>query len=184
MKKIMLLVVSVILVMALTPALALAGSGHGPNYGETKPTGGGGFSDAVVKSLVVPWAEESGELHVVEDPLVEVESSGATGIVSFWCDSHVGFQYHIAVSGLEPNSSYDVYADGEKEGDGPVNLYLGKLQTDRDGVGSKNGVAQLEPGRYELGVTVEDSDGNVVLEPGFSPFPPPGGPDMAGFAVY
>ncbi len=166
----MLLVVSVILVMALTPALALAGSPDGPNYGKDSPNGGSVFG-GVVKSLVVPWAD--GELHIVDDPLMENNDSGATGTVNFWCDSNVGLQYHIVAEGLEPNSTYTVSATGT------LALDLGKLRTDANGMGSQRGVEQLEAGRYEFAITVEDSDGTTVLKPGLSR----GEPDLISFSV-
>lgn len=167
----MLLVVSVILVMALTPALALAGSPNGPNYGEDSPNGGGVFG-GVVKSLVVPWAD--GGLHIVDDPLMEDNDSGATGTVTFWCDSNVGLQYHIVVSGLDPNSTYTVSATGT------LTLNLGKLRTDAHGMGSARGVEQLEAGRYEFAITVTAADGDVVLQPGLDRN---GAPDLISFSV-
>jgi hypothetical protein len=150
----MLLVVSVILVMALTPALALAGSPDGPNLGEDSPNGGRIFG-GVVKSLVVPWAD--GELHIVDDPLDLHDGSG-TGNVIFWCDSNVGLQYHIVVSGLDPHSSYAVSVTGTVDRD------LGTLHTDAKGMGSVRGVEQLEAGRYELIVEVRDGGGTLVLD--------------------
>ncbi len=155
MKKIVLLVVSVVLLIALTPTLALAGSPNGPNLGKDSPNGGGVFG-GVVKSLVVPWAD--GELHIVDDPLDAHNQSGAEGSVTFWCDSNVGLQYHIVVSGLDPHSSYAVSVTGTVARD------LGKLRTDAHGMGSVRGVEQLEPGRYGLVVEVRDAGGTLVLD--------------------
>jgi len=219
MKKIMLLIAVVVLVMALSPATALAGPPTPPKYGKWNP----------IPELVPPppplppgWTWETlgvekvkplhgvptGEsVRIIKDPLtdpgaVEVPDP-PPGWVSFWCQSNIGFQYHIGANGLDPNSTYTVtssmdilrpaivvdpgppvvYEPGAFEFEpgffvvkiGEVSLDLGTLHTDANGLGSVQGIEKLAPGLYELVVEVIDGDDNPILD---------GELDPQGFMVY
>lgn len=192
------------LILALTMAApALAGPPSPPDYGEEDPTGTGDCPPIEwgVEKCKPPYV--GGEsTHIVTDPL---EPTGvdedAEGWVNFWCSSTVGFQYHIGASGLEPRSTYTVTASGWQvapaaEGDtgwggspafeiypgfwvvlvGPVQLDLGALRTDANGLGSVHGIEGLAPGMYGLNVQVKDGSAVVVLEMPAD--------DQADFLVY
>lgn len=145
------------------------------------------------KCTPAPWAEGVGERHVVTDGLTATAAGGAaTGSVTFWCQSQVGFQYHVAMAGLAPNSTYTVryVTQPEEPGSqvdptGPSGT-LGKVHTDSAGAGSVNGVVRLPAGEYSFAVQALDSNGAVLLEPTIEQWGPDGSlvPDTNGFGVY
>jgi hypothetical protein len=169
----MLLVLGVVLLLALSPAVVLAGPPSPPNFGKYNPQDIPGPPEAWgVEKIIPPRAAPGGSVHIVTDPL---EATGidpdATGWVTFWCQSKIGFHYHIGASGLDPLSEYNVTASGP----GPISLDLGTLHTDANGIGTVRGVEKLPPSLYELVVEVTDAGGNVVLD---------SSADDQGFVVY
>lgn len=207
MKKIILVVAGIILLMALSPAVALAGPPSPPDYGKYNPTDQPGQPPeewGVEKVIPIPSAP-GGVVRIITDLLTGIESD-ATGWVTFWCQSNLGFQYNIGVIGLDELSRYSVEASGGQilivpEGTPgafeleqglwvdfstltPVELDLGTFKTDANGKGGVNGVTKLPSGYvYEVAVVVSDSNGIPVLGPADSP-PPFTGPDTNGFIVY
>jgi hypothetical protein len=177
---------------AIAPtSAALAGT---PNSGNPFPANKGTQAPPWIdKCTPAPWAGGVGERHVVADGLAATSAGGAaTGRVTFWCQSQVGFQYHVAMAGLAPNSvsavRYVTQAEQPGAGvdpSGPSGV-LGKLHTDRSGVGSINGVVRLPAGEYSFAVQVLDSSGAVLLEPALEQWGPDGPfvPDTNGFEVY
>jgi hypothetical protein len=161
-----------------------------PNLGNPLP--GGKCTEAspwIAKCTPAPWA--GGERHVVTDGLSAPDGSVTmTGSVTFWCQSQVGFQYHIAVQGLAPRSSYTVryVTQAEEPGSeidptGPSGV-LGTMHTDAKGTGGLNGTLKLPSGFYSFAVQVVDGTGNVVLQPSLEDW---GGvlvPDTNGFIVF
>lgn len=147
----------------------------------------------VDKCTPAPWAEGVGERHVVTDSLAATTDGGATsGSVTFWCQSQVGFQYHVALAGLAPSSVYTVRyvtqaeAPGaEIDPSGPSGV-LGTVRTDRTGAGSLDGALPLPAGEYSFALQVVDGNGTVLLEPAIEQWGPDGpfAPDTNGFGVY
>jgi hypothetical protein len=207
-KKIMLVVPVIALVIALVPATAvLAGPPSPPNYGTYNPTQQPGQPPeewGVEKVIPIPSAP-GGTVRIITDLLAGIDSD-ATGWVTFWCQSHLGFQYNIGAIGLDALSRYSVEATGGQVMIVPegtpgaveleeglwidpstalaVDLDLGSFKTDANGLGGVNGVSRLPSGWvYEVAVVVSDSDGVPVLGPAESP-PPMSGPDTNGFIVY
>ncbi len=204
----MLVAAGVALLVALIPTVTLAGPPSPPDYGNWNPTGlplppileDWGLEKALPRSA----APGAGEVHIVTDPLVGVGvESDATGWVTFWCQSKIGFQYNIGATGLIRLSKYSVKATNRVQikivqpGEGlapyeiepdlwvdmatltPLSdLDLGVFQTDANGNGGVRGVVKLEAG-YVYDFTVEVSDGTTkVLEPGLMLLPsPPYPPD-------
>ena len=147
---------------------------------------------------VLPSDAPGGQTHIITDPLV---GSDATGWVTFWCQSKIGFQYNIGTyCGLNPLSEYRVRAYGVKiqivSADTPggidthegfwINpttltvlelLELGTFKTDANGLGGVKGVVKLQSGwLYDVDTVVSDIDGHPVLS---SP-----ADDTNGFIVY
>lgn len=197
-KKIMLGVIGVILLMTLSPAIVLAGTTSPPDYGNYNPLGLLAPPESWGVEKVLPSLAPGGQTHIITDPLDGV-GSDATGWVTFWCQSKVGFQYNIGTySGLNPLSKYSVRAYGVKikivppgtgtdTGEGfwidPTTLTtiepleLGTFETDANGLGGVKGVVQLHSGwLYDVGTVVSDIDGHPVLS---SP-----NDDTNGFIVY
>lgn len=147
----------------------------------------------VDKCTPAPWAEGVGERHVVTDGLAATSAVGTTsGSVTFWCQSLVGYQYHVVMAGLAPNSVYTVryVTQAEEPGaeidpTGPSGT-LGTVRTDRTGAGGVSGVVPLPAGEYSFAVQVLDGNGVVLLEPTIEQWGPDGpfAPDTNGFAVY
>ena len=198
MKKIMLVLAGIALLVALVPTtIVLAAPPNPPDYGKVDPLNISNideFLPQILKVIPAPWVsytvspeQEPYQVHIVNDPLVEVNGSGATGSVTFWCQSQVGFQYQIIASGLASNTSYNVTTSFldfvHFEFEDPT--LLGILHTDVNGNGSVRGVIPLPPSTlfpYYLIVGV-DLDGTPVLGPGADPNEP-FGLDGQGFIVY
>jgi hypothetical protein len=179
-KKIFVVLAAVIaLVLVVSPVAVFAGPPNPPNYGVVDPVGiDPGLYGDEEKIIPAPNSAE-GQIHIVTDYLLD-NSNQDGGWVTFWCSSTVGFQYNIGAYDLEPLSVFAVNADGieltfdpngpiEIEGVhfslvGLVELDLGNLYTDANGLGGVNGIQTLAPDVYELFVRVTDSDSNVVLE--------------------
>ena len=180
------------IVGAVTPtSAALAGTPNSGNpFPANKCTEAPPWLD---KCTPAPWAEGIGERHVVTDSLTATPAGGAaTGSVTFWCQSQIGFQYHVTLAGLAPNSVYTLRYVTQAEAPGaqidptgPTGS-LGKVRTDRVGDGSVNGVVPLPAGEYSFAVQVLDGNGVVVLEPTIEQWGPDGpfAPDTNGFGVY
>lgn len=195
MKRLMLAVATISLLMALSPAVALAGPPSPPDYGNYNPLGLVGPPESWGVEKILPSLAPGGQTHIVTDPLI---GPSASGWVTFWCQSKVGFQYNIGATGLNPLSRYSVRAFGIQaiivppgtpdaidtgEGfwilivDPALDLNLGKFMTDANGLGGVKGVAQLPAGYlYDVGTVVFDGAGIPVL---WSP-----ADDPNGFLVY
>jgi hypothetical protein len=192
-KKIMLVAVGIILLLALSSTPVLAGSPNPPNYGTVDPVKiwpsylpplTDPSMSGVEKVIPIPNAP-GGQVHIITDPLVLVDDEGdASGWVTFWCQSQIGFQYNIGATGLNRLSTYQVYSAGfdyllAAEGDEgavyigegmwgipqpPLGLDLGTLKTDADGSGGVKGVAKLSSGHiYILWTIVNDGTNTTVL---------------------
>ncbi|MCJ7807230.1 MAG: hypothetical protein MUP73_00670 [Dehalococcoidia bacterium] len=218
MKKIITLVVAgIVLLMALSPAIALAGPPSPPDYGKYNPTDQPGQppEEWGVEKVIPSPSAPGGAVRIITDPLVGLVGTdvpAATGWVTFWCQSKIGFKYNIGTIGLNRLSKYGVTAYGVQiqvvppgtagaieiepglwvllSTSTPVELDLGTFRTDANGSGGVKGVSRLSAG-YVYDLTVEVSDGvTKVLEPGLmllpSPPNPPNtwGPDTNGFTVY
>jgi hypothetical protein len=170
---------------------ALAGT---PDSGNPFPAGKCTSAPPWVdKCTPAPWAEGIGERHVVTDALAATPAGGdAAGSVTFWCQSQVGFQYHVAVAGLTPGTVHTVRYVTQAEAPGAQidptgpSGALGKLRTDRAGAGSVDGTLPLPAGEYAFAVQVVDANGVVLLEPALEQWWPDGPfvPDTNGFGVY
>ena len=216
-KKITLVVAGIVLLMALSPALALAGPPSPPDYGKYNPTDQPGQppEEWGVEKVIPSPSAPGGAVRIITDPLVGLVGTdvpAATGWVTFWCQSKIGFKYNIGTIGLNRLSKYGVTAYGVQiqvvppgtagaigiepglwvllSTSTPVELDLGTFRTDANGSGGVKGVSRLSAG-YVYDLTVEVSDGvTKVLEPGLmllpSPPNPPNtwGPDTNGFTVY
>jgi hypothetical protein len=207
MKKIIIVVATIILLTALAPAVVLAGPPSPPDYGTYNPTKQPDQPPeewGVEKVIPIPSAP-GGVVRIITDLLAAIDSD-ASGWVTFWCQSHLGFQYNIGATGLDRLSRYSVEASGvqilivpvgtpggtELEPGiwvdfstlTPITLDLGTFMTDANGRGGVNGVNKLPSGYvYEVAVVVSDSNGVPILGPAESP-PPMSGPDTNGFIVY
>jgi len=197
MKRLMLSVAAISLLMALSPAVALAGPPSPPDYGNYNPLDLLGPPESWGVEKILPSLAPGGQTHIVTDPLIGLPS--ASGWVTFWCQSKVGFQHNIGATGLEPLSRYSVRAFGIQAlivppgtpgaidtGAGfwillssisPIELDLGAFKTDANGMGGVKGAAQLPAGyAYDVGTVVFDGAGVPVL---WSP-----ADDPNGFIVY
>lgn len=109
----------------------------------------------------IAWASAEGGVRIVSDALEATgDIPGATGQVTFWCQSKVGLHFIVTVQGLAPAATYSV--TGHVMGSSTV-LDFGTVRTDRSGNGIIGGVIALPPGEYDVHVFV----GNV-LEPASS----------------
>lgn len=97
----------------------------------------------------IPWSVDG--VRIVTDPLVG--TGGAQGWITFWCQSRVGLHYIVTAVGLAPNTSYPVTATELGT--------LGTLHTDANGNGVVGGQVPLDPGGYEVLVSV----GSVLTSP-------------------
>jgi hypothetical protein len=207
-KKIMLVIAMVALLVALFPTtIVLAGSSTPPDYGKYNPTNQPGQppEEWGVEKVIPIHSSPGGVARIITDLLAGIESD-ATGWVTFWCQSSLGFQYNIGATGLDGTSRYSVKASGGQilivpEGTTgaselepgvwvdfstltPIELDLGTFMTDANGRGGVKGVTKLPSGHvYEVAVIVSDSNGTPLLGPAESP-PPMTGPDTNGFIVY
>jgi len=153
--------------LALCIALALASLMTGtalaatPDYGVKNPSGNTQppcvNPSMLVKCLPqqIPWTVDDG-VHIVSLPM---GGPGGTGQVTFWCLNQVGFKYFITVAGLDPNSVYTVTA-ADQNGETYV---LGVIHTNANGAGQLNGMLGLDPGEYEMAITVTGSGGPVIF---------------------
>lgn len=155
------------LCMALALAALMTGTALGatPNYGQKNPSGNLQppcvFESMLVKCLPqqIPWTSAEipdDGVHIVSLPMGGPEG---TGQITFWCINQAGFLYYITVAGLDPNSVYTVTA-ADQNGQTYV---LGVIHTNANGEGQLNGMLRLDPGGYELGITVTDADGSPVI---------------------
>ncbi len=155
--------------MLASSGMATAGPKAPPNYGVQNPQE---LEDCwhpdPVKCFTTGWAD-GGEVHIVADPIEVVGTTDEKGIVTFWCQSIVGFKYQISVADLEPRATYTVTTVGT------VVTTLGSFRTDPAGYGVLNGLLKLPPGGYHLILQVRDATGTVVLDTAS---------DGQGFLVY
>jgi hypothetical protein len=186
-KRIILLIAATVLLMVLSTTVVFAGSPSPPNYGKADPVGiWPPYMPPIslltgVEKVIPSSSAPGGQIHIITDLLVPVgNDTPVNGWVTFWCQSHLGFQYNIGATGLEPNSAYAVTAEGWQltpdpngpitiEGGnysivGPVALDLGMLHTDANGLGSANGVKKLAPDLYDLMVYIRNASGQLVLQ--------------------
>ncbi len=198
MKRLSFAVLGIVLLMALSATAALAGPSAPPNYGTYNPLGltGQPPEEWGVEKIIPISSAPGGVARIITDPLVG--DSPASGWVTFWCQSGIGFQHNVGATGLNPLSSYSVHAMGAQlaivapftpgaiyvPGEdlwllfvGPIHLDLGTFMTDANGLGGVRGMAQLPAGYvYDVGTVVFDSGGVPVL------WSPAG--DTNGFVVY
>jgi len=190
MKKLLLVFLVVVLLVALSSTAALAGPPSPPNYGKVDPVG---IWPPYLPPLnlltgvekVIPSSPTIGQIHIITDLLLPTEfDQDAAGNVTFWCQSQIGFQYHIVTSGLAPKSAYAVTAEGLQltlDPSGPIitdignfsivstvgPLNLGILHTDANGLGAVHGVKKLEPvapDLYVLMVYIRNASDQIVLQ--------------------
>lgn len=190
MKKLLLVFLGVALLVALSSTAALAGPPSPPNYGKVDPVG---IWPPYLPPLnlltgvekVIPSSPTIGQIHIITDLLLPTEfDQDAAGNVTFWCQSQIGFQYHIVTSGLAPKSAYAVTAEGLQltlDPSGPIitdignfsivstvgPLNLGILHTDANGLGAVHGVKKLEPvapDLYVLMVYIRNASDQIVLQ--------------------
>jgi len=200
-KKLVIVLVSVLALVGVAIPLslswdtALAGAPTPPDYGQYNPQDLPGPPEEWGVEKILPSLAPGGQTRIITDPLVG--DAAASGWVTFWCQSTIGFQYNIGTTGLDPLSKYSVHADGIKAvvvapgtpgaidtGEGfwilivdTVELHLGTFQTDANGLGGVKGMAKLPTGYvYSVGTVVHDSDDLPVL---WSP-----ADDPNGFSVY
>jgi hypothetical protein len=200
MKKTMLVAVGIALILtALSPMAVLAGPPSPPDYGTYNPADlpGQPPEEWGVEKVIPSPSIPGGAVRIITDPLVGIPP--ADGLVTFWCQSRLGFQYNIGATGLDPVSTYSVKAYGvqiiivtedtpgavEIEPDlwvdfstlTPLELDLGTFRTDANGSGGIKGVAKQSAGYvYDVGTVISDADGTPVL---WSP-----SDDTNGFIVY
>lgn len=110
-----------------------------------------------VKCFTTGWADGD-EVHIVADPIEPVGTNVEKGVVTFWCQSIVGFKYQIWVSDLEPGARYTVTTVGS------LSETLGTFRTDPHGYGTLNGLLKLPPGEYYVVLQVRDATGTVVYD--------------------
>ena len=198
-KKITLVVAGIVLLMALSPALALAGPPSPPDYGKYNPTDlpGQPPEEWGVEKVIPSPSAPGGAVRIITDPLEG--TSSASGWITFWCQSRLGLKYNIGATGLNPVSTYGVKAYGVQilivpedtpgavelepglwvlfSTSTPVELDLGTFKTDANGRGGVRGVVKLEAGYvYDVGTVISDADDAPVL---WSP-----SDDTNGFIVY
>jgi hypothetical protein len=200
MRKTMLMALGLaFLLTALSSAAVLAGPSSPPDYGKYNPANLPGQPPeewGVEKVIPLPVAP-GGAVRIITDPLIG--SAPADGWVTFWCQSHLGFQYNIGAAGLDPISTYSVEADGVQiqivapgtvgaievepglwilpSSALPIELGLGTFVTDANGSGGVKGVARLPAGYvYDITTVISNSDDEPILS---SPYD-----DTNEFIVY
>lgn len=144
--------------LSLGVGVAEAGPKGPPDYGDgagqQNPQGlEHCWHEDPVKCFATGWAQGE-EVHIVADPF----TGDGMGVVTFWCQSIVGFKYQIWVAELEPMTTYTVTTTGS------LSITLGSFRTDPGGYGTLNGLIKLDPGEYYLVLQVKDDDGVVVLD--------------------
>lgn len=141
--------------MALTSSgMASAGARAPADYGVQNPQGlEHCWHPDPVKCITTGWASGD-EVHIVADPF----TGAGTGMVTFWCQSIVGFKYQIWVADLDPRTTYTVTSIGS------FATTLGSFRTDPAGYGTLNGVLKLPPGGYFLILQIRDANNTVVLD--------------------
>ena len=198
MKKLVLVLVGVVVLVALSTTAAFAGPPSPPDYGTYNPVGLPDQPPEIwgVEKVIPSHSAPGGAVRIITDPLV----GDATGWVTFWCQSKLGFQYNIGAVGLNPLTRYSVKAYGIQIQIVPLGtagateiepglwvdfttltpiepLDLGTFKTDANGLGGVKGVERLADGYvYDVGTVISDTDGVPLL---WSP-----GDDTNGFTVY
>lgn len=187
MKKTIVVMIGVaVLLMVLSPVATIAGSLSAPNYGKYNPAN---LADqppeewGVEKVIPSPQAP-GGAVRIITDPLEG--SAPADGWVTFWCQSHLGFQYNIGATGLDSLSTYSAEADGAQilvvppgTADAveiepglwilpssalPIELDLGTFRSDTNGSGGVKGVVRLLAGYvYDVTTIISSVNGEPVL---------------------
>lgn len=138
--------------------IATAGPKAPPNFGVQNPQGlDHCWHEDPVKCFQTGWSGDE-EVHIVADPIEVPGTFDVKGVVTFWCQSIVGFKYQIWVSELDPKSIYTVTTAGA------VVTTLGSFRTDPNGYGTLNGVLKLPAGGYYVMLQVRDSTGTIVLD--------------------
>jgi hypothetical protein len=137
--------------------------------------------------------KENKRKHIVRNYLVDSDEI-VSGHIVFACQSVEGFQYSVAVRGLQPGTTYNVRAESMAlvhlpppigvvpSSDGGGNTYLlGSITTDGEGEGEVSGLITLPAshlflpfGLYGWEIKVADQSSNDVLwtipiGPGFDP---------------
>lgn len=150
-------VLAIAATFAVGAGVAAAGPPAPPSYGD--PAGQQNpqgldhcWHPDPVKCLRTGWASGD-EVHIVADPF----AGDGTGVVTFWCQSIVGFKYQIWVADLAPRTTYTVTTVGS------LTTTLGTFRTDPAGYGTLNGLLKLDPGGYFLILQVRNAAGAVVL---------------------
>lgn len=137
---------------------AFAGPRVPPNFGVQNPQGlEHCWHPDPVKCFTTGWADGK-EVHIVADPIEVVGTTDERGIVTFWCQSNIGFKYQLWLSELEPMSTYSVTTVGD------FVTTLGTFRTDPAGYGALNGILKLDPGEYYVMLQVRDDVGAVVYD--------------------
>ena len=145
-------------VMLAGSTMATAGPKAPPSYGVQNPQGlEHCWHPDPVKCFTTGWSGDE-EVHIVADPIEVVGTDQASGMVTFWCQSILGFKYQIWVEDLEPKATYTVTTVGS------FAATLGQFRTDPAGYGTLNGLMKLPPGGYYLMLQIRDGDGTVVLD--------------------
>lgn len=150
---------------------ASAAKDEPPDYGEQNPTHLDFCPPGVDKCFPAAWAFDpstdppSHGVHIVTDPLrdpavelvngavPEAEPGAAYGSVTFWCQSVAGFKYQLRLGGLDPGAAYTVTAVGAGT-TGPIDLTLGRIRADANGLATTNGLERFGPGGYGMVIQV------------------------------
>ena len=103
------------------------------------------FLPEVGKCLPASVAWSTDGVRIVSDPLVDA-SDTVMGQFTFWCQSRTGLRFIVTVQGLEPNSVYPVTADAWGT--------IATLRTDPRGNGVVGGSVRLDPGAYDVSISV------------------------------
>lgn len=163
-------VIATVASVLVVSGTALAGPPGPPDFGVMEPASNGcpwpDFLNPVLDAggvgkclpASIAWSENG--VRVVTDPLVG--TGGAAGWVTFWCQSTMGFRFSVGAVGLAPGASYPVTATGFGT--------IATLHTDANGSGIVGGIVKLQPGSYEVAVSV----GSLLTSPAA---------DLVGFEV-
>ena len=200
MKRTILVAIGVaVVLMVVSPVAILAGPPSAPNYGRYNPTNlpEQPPEEWGVEKVIPSHRAPGGAVRIITDPLDG--SPPADGWVTFWCQSHLGFQYNIGATGLDSLSRYSVEADGAQipivtedtpgaveiepglwvsfNSSTPIALDLGTFRTDANGSGGVRGVSRLPAGYvYDVTTVISNAGDEPVLS---SPYD-----DTNEFIVY
>ena len=154
----LIVIVGLVAAVLAGSGVATAGPRAAPNFGVQNPQGlEHCWHPDPVKCFTTGWASGD-EVHIVADPIEVVGTTQESGVVTFWCQSIVGFKYQIWVADLEPQAVYTVTTTGS------FATTLGTFRTDPKGYGTLNGLLQLPPGDYYLILEVRDTSGTLLLD--------------------